>query len=99
MARAIYTVSNLTAATAALGMRGKETGTVKQEVIDGDTIDVQADGNLGVRFLGVDAPEKGVELSGKYKRLDSPELEAFLTDPSQGYLNSRTVSIGDLSTF
>ncbi len=96
MARAIYTVSDLTAATAALGMWGKETGTVGQEVIDGDTINVQADGNLGVRFLGVDAPEKSSklpdeftnltspELSDKFINLDSPKWEEFLTDPFAG---------------
>lgn len=32
-------------------------GSVKQTVTDGDTVSVEADGNFGVRFLGVDAPE------------------------------------------
>ncbi len=58
MARAISQLpSGLTLGHAKLGRHGARRGTVSQQVHDGDTVIVEADGNLGVRFLGVDTPE------------------------------------------
>jgi hypothetical protein len=49
---------------------------------DGDTIGVHIGGSGSVRFLGIDTPEKAFELPGQgTRRLDSPEWEAYLTDP------------------
>jgi len=50
---------------------------------DGDTIGVHVAGSGSVRFLGIDTPEKIFELPGfsGARRLDSPEWEAYLTDP------------------
>ena len=44
--------SGLKVGHVALGLYGKSQGTVKQEVHDGDTITVRAEGNFGIRFLG-----------------------------------------------
>jgi hypothetical protein len=50
---------------------------------DGDTIGVHVAGSGSVRFLGIDTPEKTFELPGSSgaRRLDSPDWEAYLTDP------------------
>jgi endonuclease YncB( thermonuclease family) len=67
-----------------LGMQGASVGSVKQEVHDGDTINVRAQGNIGVRFLGVDAPEISYRLPDSDKQfvsLSNPRWDAFLTDP------------------
>jgi len=73
----------LTVGYAALGERGGATGSVRQQVYDGDTITVRADGNFGVRFLGVDAPEKSIGLPGQggFTPLSNPEWDRFLRDP------------------
>jgi len=75
--------SGLTVGNAALGARGEGTGSVRQQVYDGDTITVRADGNFGVRFLGVDAPEKAIPLPGanNFAQLSRPEWDRFLLDP------------------
>jgi endonuclease YncB( thermonuclease family) len=78
--------SGLTIARLGLGMRGGEVGSVAQAVHDGDTIDVRAPEDFGIRFLGVDAPEVSARLpdSGPndYPSLSSPRWEAFLSgDP------------------
>ena len=39
-----------------LGRQSGVRGTPGTEVHDGDTINVELDGDLGVRFLGVDTP-------------------------------------------
>jgi endonuclease YncB( thermonuclease family) len=67
-----------------LGMQGAVAGSVKQQVHDGDTINVRAQGNFGVRFLGVDAPEISFRLpdSGKqFVSISDPRWDTFLTDP------------------
>lgn len=50
---------------------------------DGDTIGLHLEGSGSVRFLGIDTPEKNFQLPGSQaqRRLDSPEWEAYLTDP------------------
>ena len=58
MAKAIeQSGSGLTIGHAALGLYGDGIGNVRQQVHDGDTVNVRAAGNFGVRLLGVDAPE------------------------------------------
>lgn len=45
---------------ARLGRFGQKRGSVAQQVYDGDAVTVEAEGNLGVRFLGIDAPEVAI---------------------------------------
>ncbi len=76
---------------AGLGARGGVPGSVRQQVHDGDTITVRAAtenssaeiGNLGVRFLGVDAPEISFTLPGGrgFIGLSDPRWEQYLSDP------------------
>jgi hypothetical protein len=75
--------SGLTVGHAALGFRSGVTGSVRQQVHDGDTINVRAIGNFGVRFLGVDAPEISFNLPGekRFTSLSHPKWEAVLSDP------------------
>ena len=66
---------NLTIGRAKLGRRGDGIGSVKQQVHDGDTITVRADGNFGVRLLGIDTPEiqqKRVDEKVASPRKDAP---------------------------
>src|SRR6266508_2581800 len=56
---------------------------------DGDTINVDPRGNLGVRFLGVDAPETTAQLLGEktaggqpiFRSVRSQQWKDFLSDP------------------
>jgi hypothetical protein len=74
MANAIEQLkSGLVVGHAMLGRRGQQRGSVAQQVHDGDTVTTEATGNLGVRFLGVDAPEVSVPLPGT--RLPFIDLE------------------------
>jgi endonuclease YncB( thermonuclease family) len=50
--------------SAKFGFHGEVTGSIKQNVHDGDTTNVQLDRNLGVRFLGIDTPEISFEFPG-----------------------------------
>jgi endonuclease YncB( thermonuclease family) len=74
---------NLTIGIMALGMRGNKTGTVKQIVHDGDTLNVRPDGNLGVRFLGIDTPEVSFSFpkTNRFVPLSDPRWDEFLSDP------------------
>ncbi|NUR93295.1 MAG: hypothetical protein HOY71_55245 [Nonomuraea sp.] len=60
---------------------------VDKVVHDGDTINIAADGNFGVRFLGIDAPEVSFELpTGAgfpkgFVDISNPAWTTFLTDP------------------
>ncbi len=74
---------NLTIGIMALGLHGEKPGTVKQVVHDGDTLNVRPDGNIGVRFLGIDTPEVSFTLPGtnKFLSLSDPRFEQFLSDP------------------
>jgi hypothetical protein len=83
--------SGTTVGYAALGFRGGVSGSVRQQVHDGDTVIVRAAsrnssaeiGNFGVRFLGVDAPEISFTLPGEseFTGLSDPQWEAYLSDP------------------
>lgn len=48
-----------------IGKNGVGTGTIKQTVHDGDTVNVLLLKNLGVRFLGIDTPEISFQLPGE----------------------------------
>lgn len=84
MANAIEQLkTGLTVGYAALGFRGGITGSVRQQVHDGDTFQLRPIGNLGVRFLGVDAPEISFTLprNRRFIGLSDPLWELFLSDP------------------
>lgn len=81
--------NGLTVGYARLGVRAGRRGSVPEQVHDGDTVSVQADGNMSVRFLGVDAPEVSFTLPAKADRfigIDDPAWEEFLTDPFAEHL-------------
>jgi endonuclease YncB( thermonuclease family) len=82
--------SGLTIGHAQLGMHGSRQGTINQQVHDGDTVVSLLEGNVGIRFLGVDAPEVSFTLPGRkgFIRLSDPAWEAFLTDPFAAALPS-----------
>ena len=85
MAKAIDTLaSGLRVGHAALGARGDVQGSVRQETYDGDTVIVDPDGNLGLRFLGVDAPEVSFPLPGNttaFISIANERWAEFLDDP------------------
>lgn len=85
MAKAIEQLrSGLTVGHARLGRVGQGRGSVTSMVHDGDTATVEADGNFGVRFLGVDAPEVSVPLpgtTGPFVPVGDPRWAAVLADP------------------
>ncbi|WP_283134032.1 thermonuclease family protein [Rhizohabitans arisaemae] len=55
---------------------------ITQMVHDGDTVNVAADGNFGVRLLGVDAPEVSFELPRNTGRPDVPKGFVKITNPA-----------------
>ncbi|MEY3173603.1 MAG: hypothetical protein RLZZ436_1517 [Planctomycetota bacterium] len=77
--------------------------TPAQLVHDGDTINVQLDGNLGLRLLGVDTPEISFSLptqpgSGNksvFLGLDDPRWTEFLANPFADRWGPLPVSIPD----
>ena len=79
--------SGLIVGHAGLGFRGGVTGSVRQQVHDGDTINVRALGNFGVRFLGVDAPEISFKLPGEggFTGLSNIKWEKYLSDPFKNW--------------
>ena len=94
MAQAIRkTADGFSVGFARLGRRGDGRGSPGQQIYDGDTARVEADGNLGVRLLGVDAPELAFtlpeqaaeavdrRLGERFVQLTDPRWEEFLSDP------------------
>jgi endonuclease YncB( thermonuclease family) len=84
MAKAIETLaSGLKVGHAGLGEHGDVQSSVRQQTHDGDTVIVDPDGNLGLRFLGVDAPEVSFPLPGSraFIPIADPRWTAFLEDP------------------
>jgi len=75
--------SGLIVGHAGLGFRDGVTGSVRQQIHDGDTINVRALGNFGVRFLGVDVPEISFKLPGErgFTGLSNVKWEKYLSDP------------------
>ena len=77
MAKAIETLSSgLRIGHASLGARGDVQGSVRQQTYDGDTVIVDPDGNLGLRLLGVDAPEVSFPLPGSSTAFTSTAIRA-----------------------
>jgi hypothetical protein len=66
-----------------LGRHGGGPGSVARMIHDGDTLALEAAGNLGVRLLGVDAPEVSFPLPGEsaFRSLGGAEWADFLDDP------------------
>ncbi|TNE65438.1 MAG: hypothetical protein EP344_03025 [Bacteroidetes bacterium] len=64
-----------------LGNYGNQTGTVRQVVSDGDTIQIGLSDNLDVRLLGIDSAEARARIpdSGKMEYLKNEAWEAFFT--------------------
>ncbi|MEV6152858.1 hypothetical protein AB0L53_21160 [Nonomuraea sp. NPDC052129] len=96
MAKAIeQPVPGVTVGHALLGRSRGAAQPVDKIVHDGDTINIAADGNFGVRLLGVDAPEVSFELPRNpnfpdfpkgFVSIDKPAWTTFLTDPfEKGY--------------
>ena len=94
MAKAVFTTQRgLTVGIAQLGIRADGRGSVGQQVHDGDTVTVDPFGNLGFRFLGVDAPEVSFtlpaqsngngsdSLNSTFVGIDDPRWETFLSTP------------------
>jgi len=84
MAKAIdQTRGGLTFGLFGLGIHGARPGSIAQQVHDGDTVNVRANGNFGVRFLGIDTPEVSFMLPGsaQFRSIDSMAWETFLADP------------------
>ena len=79
--------SGLIVGHAGLGFRGGVIGSVRQQVHDGDTINVRALGNFGVRFLGVDAPEISFKLPGGegFTGLSDTKWEKYLSEPFKNW--------------
>lgn len=92
---------------ARLGRRGLEPGTPDQQVHDGDTASVELAGNLGVRFLSVDAPETSFTLPAQaleavdrrpghdFIPISDPAWEQFLSDPFADSVPPFTAPLGD----
>ena len=57
--------------------------TLVASIADGDTIGVHLEGSTSVRFLGIDTPEKSIDLivSQSGNNLDSEQWENYLADP------------------
>jgi hypothetical protein len=84
VAKAIFTLpSGLKVGRAVLGARGDVPGSVRQQTYDGDTVIVDLDGTLGLRFLGVDAPEVSFTLPGgmTFVSVADERWTAFLASP------------------
>lgn len=96
MAKAIeQPVPGITVGHALLARAKGAAQPVDKIVHDGDTINIAADGNFGVRLLGVDAPEVSFELPRSpdfpdhpkgFAKIEHPAWTQFLTDPfAKGY--------------
>lgn len=90
MARAIFQVKGgagrRAVAISLLGRQAGGRGTPQTEVHDGDTINVELNGDLGVRFLGIDTPEMSFILPGArtFTSISDPAWTQFLENPLAG---------------
>jgi len=86
MAKAIWTTrSGLTLGLSQLGRHGDGRGSPIQQVHDGDTIIVEAAGNLSVRLLGIDTPEVSFTLPETgFRVISGEDWVQFLNDPFSG---------------
>ena len=86
MPKAIYTNSttNRTTGIGSPGIYKGQPGTVLQHVHDGDTLNVVPQGNIGVRFLGIDTPEVSFAYPGpklNFVSLNDARWNEFLSEP------------------
>jgi len=90
MAKAIEQIDprggiKLTVGHVKLGLHGGKTGSLKQQIHDGDTIIGMAVGNISIRFLSVDTPEISFTLPGEktFTPIDDEagRWAAFLDNP------------------
>jgi len=98
MAKAITILaSGMRVGLSMLGRHGDGRGSPIQQVHDGDTIVVEAAGNLSVRFLGVDTPEVSFTLPGssQFRSVGGADWDQFLTDPFAGAPNEFTTGLGN----
>lgn len=84
MADAFFTVNDRPRAVT--GIRRDNLGTpqsLAQSIPDGDTTGVHVQGSMSMRFLGIDTPEKKIDLPGDDSQtsLDSARWETYLNDP------------------
>lgn len=82
--KAIEQLKNLTVGHVGFGLRGTAPGTPRQQVHDGDTINVRAIGNFDIRFLGIDAAEISFTLPSAPNRfipLSDQRWEDYLSAP------------------
>ncbi|MEV0027879.1 hypothetical protein [Nocardia sp. NPDC050793] len=84
MADAFFTVNNRPRSVT--GIRRDSDGnpqTLERSIPDGDTTGVHVQGSMLVRFLGIDTPEKRIDLPGPDSQtsLDSDDWETYLSDP------------------
>ena len=70
------------------GIRRQNDGqpqSLQQSIPDGDTAAVHVEGQMSVRFLGIDTPEKRIDVPGANtnddRLLSSPVWERYLSDP------------------
>jgi hypothetical protein len=56
---------------------------LREAIPDGDTAGIHLQGSVPIRFLGVDSPEKAIDLAVAQggNDLDSPQWESYLTNP------------------
>ena len=64
MSQVIGQIGSTNFAVVGLGLHDSQIGSVRQQVHDGDTLIVRAEGNLSVRMLGIDAAEISFSLLG-----------------------------------
>ncbi len=98
MAKAVRTTpSGMMIGLSQLGRHGDGRGSPVQQVHDGDTVIVEAAGNLSVRFLGIDTPEVSFTLpeSEGFRSIASSDWDQFLQDPLSGAPNVFLDELGD----
>ena len=86
MPNAIRTDSenNRTSGLAIPSLHDGKSATVPQQVHDGDTISVRANGNISVRLLGIDTPEVSFTFPGpkpRFVTLHDDRWNDFLKSP------------------
>ncbi|MGK8524908.1 hypothetical protein ACRS6B_26720 [Nocardia asteroides] len=85
MSKAFFTVKNRPRSVTGIRRDSGGPQSLEESIPDGDTTGVHVQGNMAVRFLGIDTPEKRIDLPGTDSQtsLDSEDWETYLTDPFQ----------------
>ncbi len=100
MAKAIEVRDDLemTIGRALLGKHGARRGSVRQQVHDGDTVFVEAAGNIGIRFLSIDTPEVSFRIPGstRFVSISSDNWKAFLNQPFAREYEAFSIELPDL---